>query len=166
MLWTDCALFISNIICDLILVESLVLKRSPDITKGSVPKSEHVLRIDDHDFTMRPGFGGKITTKYTQKWVTDWGEILLAKQTSDYFAISSDLDVLLLWLWVQTKAIYLLKQVQGTYKNPFVLFTGPAVPVGVDVQVESLDTISEVDMVIKSGLVFFCVFFFVLHWWH
>ncbi|GAA6099371.1 gamma-aminobutyric acid receptor subunit rho-1 [Tachysurus ichikawai] len=59
---------------------SLVLKRSPDITKGSVPKSEHVLRIDDHDFTMRPGFGG------------------------------------------------------------------PAVPVGVDVQVESLDTISEVDM--------------------
>ncbi|XP_017309585.1 gamma-aminobutyric acid receptor subunit rho-1 [Ictalurus punctatus] len=59
---------------------SPILKRSPDITKGSVPKSEHLLRIDDHDFTMRPGFGG------------------------------------------------------------------PAIPVGVDVQVESLDTISEVDM--------------------
>ncbi len=29
----------------------------------------------------------------------------------------------------------------------FDLFAGPAVPVGVDVQVESLDRISEVDMV-------------------
>lgn len=28
--------------------------------------------------------------------------------------------------------------------------TGPAIPVGVDVQVESLDSISEVDMVRKS----------------
>ncbi|XP_066532668.1 gamma-aminobutyric acid receptor subunit rho-1 [Hoplias malabaricus] len=59
---------------------SPILKRSPDITKNPVTKSEQLLRIDDHDFTMRPGFGG------------------------------------------------------------------PAIPVGVDVQVESLDTISEVDM--------------------
>ncbi|XP_062857928.1 gamma-aminobutyric acid receptor subunit rho-1-like isoform X2 [Trichomycterus rosablanca] len=59
---------------------SPILKRSLDITKGSLAKSENLLRIDDHDFTMRPGFGG------------------------------------------------------------------PAIPVGVDVQVESLDTISEVDM--------------------
>ncbi|XP_026885730.2 gamma-aminobutyric acid receptor subunit rho-1 [Electrophorus electricus] len=59
---------------------SPVLKRSPDITKSSVTKSEQLLRIENHDFTMRPGFGG------------------------------------------------------------------PAIPVGVDVQVESLDTISEVDM--------------------
>lgn len=29
----------------------------------------------------------------------------------------------------------------------FVFFLGPAIPVGVDVQVESLDSISEVDMV-------------------
>ncbi|XP_028809156.1 gamma-aminobutyric acid receptor subunit rho-1-like [Denticeps clupeoides] len=57
-----------------------ILKRSPDLTKSSSTKSEQLLRIDDHDFTMRPGFGG------------------------------------------------------------------PAIPVGVDVQVESLDTISEVDM--------------------
>ncbi|KAJ1151717.1 hypothetical protein NDU88_004497 [Pleurodeles waltl] len=59
---------------------SPILKRSPDITKSPLTKSEQLLRIDDHDFTMRPGFGG------------------------------------------------------------------PAIPVGVDVQVESLDSISEVDM--------------------
>ncbi|XP_041420587.1 gamma-aminobutyric acid receptor subunit rho-1-like [Xenopus laevis] len=59
---------------------SAVFKRSPDITKSPLTKSEQLLRIDDHDFTMRPGFGG------------------------------------------------------------------PAIPVGVDVQVESLDSISEVDM--------------------
>ncbi|KAJ8397622.1 hypothetical protein AAFF_G00436210 [Aldrovandia affinis] len=59
---------------------SPILKRNPDITKSSMTKSEQLLRVDDHDFTMRPGFGG------------------------------------------------------------------PAIPVGVDVQVESLDTISEVDM--------------------
>ncbi|KAF1669212.1 Gamma-aminobutyric acid receptor subunit rho-1, partial [Pygoscelis papua] len=60
---------------------SPILKRSPDITKSPLTKSEQLLRIDDHDFSMRPGFGG------------------------------------------------------------------PAIPVGVDVQVESLDSISEVDMV-------------------
>ncbi|XP_076128112.1 gamma-aminobutyric acid receptor subunit rho-1-like [Alosa pseudoharengus] len=59
---------------------SPVLKRSSDMTKFPVTKSEQLLRIDDHDFIMRPGFGG------------------------------------------------------------------PAIPVGVDVQVESLDKISEVDM--------------------
>eukprot|EP00079_Xenopus_tropicalis_P035897 XP_017949668.1 PREDICTED: gamma-aminobutyric acid receptor subunit rho-1-like isoform X1 [Xenopus tropicalis] len=59
---------------------SPVFKRSPDITKSPLTKSEQLLRIDDHDFTMRPGFGG------------------------------------------------------------------PAIPVGVEVQVESLDSFSEVDM--------------------
>ncbi|XP_019393287.1 PREDICTED: gamma-aminobutyric acid receptor subunit rho-1 [Crocodylus porosus] len=59
---------------------SPILKRSPDITKTPLTKSEQLLRIDDHDFSMRPGFGG------------------------------------------------------------------PAIPVGIDVQVESLDSISEVDM--------------------
>ncbi|XP_070782401.1 gamma-aminobutyric acid receptor subunit rho-1-like [Enoplosus armatus] len=59
---------------------SPVFKRSPDTTKAWDTKSEQLLSIDDHDFIMRPGFGG------------------------------------------------------------------PAVPVGVDVHVESLDTISEVDM--------------------
>ncbi|TNM95363.1 gamma-aminobutyric acid receptor subunit rho-1-like isoform X2 [Takifugu flavidus] len=57
-----------------------IYKRSPDMTKSLMTKSEQLLRIDDHDFTMRPAFGG------------------------------------------------------------------PPIPVGVDVQVESLDTISEVDM--------------------
>ncbi|KAF3844938.1 hypothetical protein F7725_008101 [Dissostichus mawsoni] len=57
-----------------------IYKRSADMTKTLMTKSEQLLRIDDHDFTMRPAFGG------------------------------------------------------------------PPIPVGVDVQVESLDTISEVDM--------------------
>ncbi|XP_078398541.1 gamma-aminobutyric acid receptor subunit rho-1-like isoform X1 [Cetorhinus maximus] len=59
---------------------SPILKRSADVTKSYLTKSEQLLRVDDHDFTMRPGFGG------------------------------------------------------------------PSIPVGVDVQVESLDSISEVDM--------------------
>ncbi|XP_063078374.1 gamma-aminobutyric acid receptor subunit rho-1-like [Engraulis encrasicolus] len=59
---------------------SPTLKRSSDMTKFPVTRTEQLLRIDDHDFSMRPGFGG------------------------------------------------------------------PAIPVGVDVQVESLDKISEVDM--------------------
>ena len=29
------------------------------MTKAVEKKSEQLLRIDDHDFTMRPGFGGK-----------------------------------------------------------------------------------------------------------
>lgn len=37
---------------------SPILKRSPDITKSPLTKSEQLLRIDDHDFSMRPGFGG------------------------------------------------------------------------------------------------------------
>ncbi|KAG8013683.1 Gamma-aminobutyric acid receptor subunit rho-2 [Nibea albiflora] len=55
-------------------------KKPPDVTKSRKVKTEHLLKVDDHDFTMRPAFGG------------------------------------------------------------------PAIPVGVDVQVESLDSISEVDM--------------------
>uniref|UniRef100_A0A4W5LUI5 Gamma-aminobutyric acid receptor subunit rho-1 n=1 Tax=Hucho hucho TaxID=62062 RepID=A0A4W5LUI5_9TELE len=66
--------------CDLFIMPSPILKRGPDMTKSPMTKSEQLLRIDDHDFTMRPAFGG------------------------------------------------------------------PPIPVGVDVQVESLDTISEVDM--------------------
>lgn len=38
---------------------SPIFKRSPDITKAWGTKTEQLLRIDDHDFTMRPGFGGK-----------------------------------------------------------------------------------------------------------
>ncbi|XP_024912656.1 gamma-aminobutyric acid receptor subunit rho-1 isoform X2 [Cynoglossus semilaevis] len=61
-------------------IGSAISRKNPDLTKVRGKKSEQVFKIDDHDFTMRPGFGG------------------------------------------------------------------PAVPVGVDVQVESLDAISEVDM--------------------
>ncbi|XP_056447123.1 gamma-aminobutyric acid receptor subunit rho-2a isoform X1 [Gadus chalcogrammus] len=59
---------------------SALTKKPPDVTKSRKPKTENLLKVDDHDFTMRPAFGG------------------------------------------------------------------PAIPVGVDVQVESLDSISEVDM--------------------
>uniref|UniRef100_A0A3B3CG08 GABA(C) receptor n=1 Tax=Oryzias melastigma TaxID=30732 RepID=A0A3B3CG08_ORYME len=59
-----------------------VAKKPPDVTKSRKTKTEHLLKVDDHDFTMRPAFGGM----------------------------------------------------------------SPAIPVGVDVQVESLDSISEVDM--------------------
>ncbi|XP_009666655.2 gamma-aminobutyric acid receptor subunit rho-2 isoform X2 [Struthio camelus] len=59
---------------------SHIYKKNHDLTKTRKGKTEQLLRVDDHDFTMRPAFGG------------------------------------------------------------------PAIPVGVDVQVESLDSISEVDM--------------------
>lgn len=32
-----------------------------DSTKSWLIKSEQLLRIDDHDFAMRPGFGGTVT---------------------------------------------------------------------------------------------------------
>lgn len=38
---------------------SPIYKRSPDMTKSPMTKSEQLLRIDDHDFTMRPAFGGQ-----------------------------------------------------------------------------------------------------------
>ncbi|XP_078069786.1 gamma-aminobutyric acid receptor subunit rho-2-like [Mustelus asterias] len=59
---------------------SPIIRKIPDLTKVPATKSENLLRVDDHDFTMRPAFGG------------------------------------------------------------------PAIPVGIDVMVESLDSISEVDM--------------------
>ncbi|KAM4040877.1 gamma-aminobutyric acid receptor subunit rho-2-like [Anomaloglossus baeobatrachus] len=57
-----------------------VYKKNQDLTKLRKHKNDQLIRVDEHDFTMRPAFGG------------------------------------------------------------------PAIPVGVDVQVESLDSISEVDM--------------------
>ena len=38
---------------------SPIFKRSPDMTKSPMTNSEQLLRIDDHDFTMRPAFGGQ-----------------------------------------------------------------------------------------------------------
>ncbi|KAM9420537.1 gamma-aminobutyric acid receptor subunit rho-1-like isoform 2-T2 [Salvelinus alpinus] len=73
-------------------VNSPILRRSPDMTKTTMTKSEQLLSINDHDFTMRPGFGGH------------------------------------------------------------------TVQVGVDVQVESLDTISEVDMDFTMTL-------YIRHYW-
>ncbi|KAK6295094.1 hypothetical protein J4Q44_G00343200 [Coregonus suidteri] len=73
-------------------VGSPILRRSTDMTKTTMTKSEQLLSINDHDFTMRPGFGGH------------------------------------------------------------------TVQVGVDVQVESLDTISEVDMDFTMTL-------YIRHYW-
>lgn len=42
----------------LLLLFSAISKRSPDMTKKWGTKTEQLLRVDDHDFTMRPGFGG------------------------------------------------------------------------------------------------------------
>uniref|UniRef100_A0A8C9TY54 Gamma-aminobutyric acid type A receptor subunit rho1 n=1 Tax=Scleropages formosus TaxID=113540 RepID=A0A8C9TY54_SCLFO len=78
--------------CSFLLLFSPIMRRSPDITKTRTAKSEQLLRIGNHDFTMRPGFGG------------------------------------------------------------------PAIPVGVDVQIESLDSISEVDMD-------FTVTLYLRHYW-
>ncbi|TKS86211.1 Gamma-aminobutyric acid receptor subunit rho-2 GABA(A) receptor subunit rho-2 GABA(C) receptor [Collichthys lucidus] len=32
-------------------------KKPPDVTKSRKVKTEHLLKVDDHDFTMRPAFG-------------------------------------------------------------------------------------------------------------
>lgn len=45
--------------CHFFLFYSPIYKRSPDMTKSLMTKSEQLLRIDDHDFTMRPAFGGQ-----------------------------------------------------------------------------------------------------------
>ncbi len=46
--------------CDFFVFNSTLLMRSPDVTKAAVTKSEQLLELDGHDFTMRPGFGGKM----------------------------------------------------------------------------------------------------------
>lgn len=48
----------ARVISLLSLCGSPILRRSSDITKSPLTKSEQLLRIDDHDFSMRPGFGG------------------------------------------------------------------------------------------------------------
>ena len=37
---------------------SALTKKPPDVTKSRKPKTENLLKVDDHDFTMRPAFGG------------------------------------------------------------------------------------------------------------
>lgn len=55
--WTN-TVFLKFFLCFLPPKCSLISKRSPDMTKKWGTKTEQLLRIDDHDFTMRPGFGG------------------------------------------------------------------------------------------------------------
>ncbi|KPP79286.1 gamma-aminobutyric acid receptor subunit rho-1-like [Scleropages formosus] len=45
---------------DIYREDSPIMRRSPDITKIRTAKSEQLLRIGDHDFTMRPGFGDRV----------------------------------------------------------------------------------------------------------
>lgn len=41
---------------------SHIYKRNHDMTKTWKGKTEQLLRVDDHDFTMRPAFGGENKT--------------------------------------------------------------------------------------------------------
>lgn len=41
------------------LSPSSLAKKPPDVTKSRKMKTEHLLKVDDHDFTMRPAFGGR-----------------------------------------------------------------------------------------------------------
>ncbi|KAL4623978.1 gamma-aminobutyric acid receptor subunit rho-2-like isoform X1 [Arapaima gigas] len=34
--------------------------KTQDVTKSRKLKTEHLLQVDDHDFTMRPAFGGEV----------------------------------------------------------------------------------------------------------
>uniref|UniRef100_A0A4W5N897 Secreted protein n=1 Tax=Hucho hucho TaxID=62062 RepID=A0A4W5N897_9TELE len=34
-------------------------KKPPDVTKNRKLKTDQLLKVDDHDFTMRPAFGGR-----------------------------------------------------------------------------------------------------------
>lgn len=38
---------------------SSLVKKPPDVTKSRKTKTEHLIKVDDHDFTMRPAFGGR-----------------------------------------------------------------------------------------------------------
>lgn len=42
---------------------SPLAKKPPDVTKSRKVKTEQLLRVDDHDFTMRPAFGGESKTQ-------------------------------------------------------------------------------------------------------
>ena len=42
--------------------DSALTKKPPDVTKSKKLKAERILRVDDHDFTMRPAFAGKTFT--------------------------------------------------------------------------------------------------------
>lgn len=41
------------------LSSSHIYKKNHDVTKTRKGKTEQLLRVDDHDFTMRPAFGGE-----------------------------------------------------------------------------------------------------------
>ncbi|XDV42990.1 hypothetical protein PO909_011543 [Leuciscus waleckii] len=95
-------------------------KKPPDVTKSRRLKTEQLLKVDDHDFTMRPAFAD---VKAAAK------PFVNRKQTDSDLAVRTYLMML-----------------TEVFANTLLIATGPAIPVGVDVQVESLDSISEVDM--------------------
>ena len=74
---------------------SPILKRSSDMTKSPMTKSEQLLRIDDHDFTMRPAFGGNDVTPIALKSVCHISshEITVAIRLNTQF-VNPSLDVL------------------------------------------------------------------------
>uniref|UniRef100_A0A8B9P7F1 GABA(C) receptor n=1 Tax=Apteryx owenii TaxID=8824 RepID=A0A8B9P7F1_APTOW len=100
--------------------------RKLDSTKVRPLKSEQLLRIEDHDFALRPGFGGP-KASFGVVRSTDCGQNILGKGRALYNTAC-----------LRRRETWSEKNLSGC--------TGSPIPVGIDVQVESIDSISEVDM--------------------
>ncbi|KAK2527742.1 hypothetical protein Q9966_010190 [Columba livia] len=93
---------------------SRIYNKNNDVTKTWKGRTEQLLRVDDHDFTMRPAFGVAFDGEFG--------------------------------IW-NLSGSTIVSRGMGLKSSQFPIDSkGPAIPVGVDVQVESLDSISEVDM--------------------
>ncbi|KAG7282427.1 hypothetical protein CRUP_018144 [Coryphaenoides rupestris] len=119
-------------------------KKPPDVTKSRKPKTEHLLKVDDHDFTMRPAFGAATAAAAAAAAAA----VAAAAEASNQLhlshppAISNQMDC----PGTEHKALASMRHAFPTDQFADGQEVGPAIPVGVDVQVESLDSISEVDM--------------------
>jgi hypothetical protein len=49
----------SEVLIAVFFCSPLTGKKIVDNTKSHKVKTDHLLRVDDHDFTMRPAFAGK-----------------------------------------------------------------------------------------------------------
>ncbi|ROJ78733.1 Gamma-aminobutyric acid receptor subunit rho-2 [Anabarilius grahami] len=59
-------------------------KKPPDVTKSRRLKTEQLLKVDDHDFTMRPAFGGtiQVDTHYDLKFAKKYSISQKLKRSS------------------------------------------------------------------------------------
>ncbi|XP_061754437.1 gamma-aminobutyric acid receptor subunit rho-3a isoform X4 [Nerophis ophidion] len=122
-----------------------------DSTKSLLIKSEQLLRIEDHDFAMRPGFGdmprrsvvgGCNNTNRQGFKLHHWQEIchqtpIECARVSSHFTGDAKTDMA--QRCMDNLQMHLQRLSQRNHK-------GSAIPVGIDVQVESIDSISEVNM--------------------